>query len=229
MTTFRYMFYDQDNFMGDLSNWNTSSLRDMYQMFYSSHANPKISNWDVSKVTNMERVFDHAYSFNHDISSWTFPPLQEWITCSTTRRSSISPLVRGMFLRLRTCIRCSTVLMHLISPLVRGTFSVTNMQYMFHHADVFNQPIGSWDVSSVTNMHYMFEYAPMFAQSLESWPETSVTTSTGSSHNMFHGATAFHSKFSCPSGNHGPPVKCTCSDLNLCMFDSKFLYSVSIV
>ena len=98
---------------------------------------------------------------------------------------------------------------------------VTNMQYMFYHADVFNQPIGSWDVSSVTNMHYMFEYAPMFAQSLESWPETSVTTSTGSSHNMFHGATAFHSRFSCPNGNHGPPVKCTCKP-GSCLDDTDF-------
>ena len=61
----------------------------------------------------------------------------------------------------------------------------------------------------------------MFAQSLESWPETSVTTSTGSSHNMFHGATAFHSRFSCPSGNHGPPVKCTCKP-GSCLDDTNF-------
>ena len=66
----------------------------------------------------------------------------------------------------------------------------------------------------------------MFAQSLESWPETSVTTSTGSSHNMFHGATAFHSRFSCPNGNHGPPVKCTCNSNNCPLTDSLFLTQI---
>ena len=85
------------------------------------------------------------------------------------------------------------------------------MQYMFYSASVFNQPIGQWDVSKVTNMQYMFQSAPAFARSLESWPETTSTLATnwyGPTHEMFNGATAFRSKFSCPSGNYGPPVKC---------------------
>ena len=112
---------------------------------------------------------------------------------------------------------------------------VTNMHYMFQSASVFNQPIGQWDVSKVTNMQYMFQSAPAFAQSLESWPETTSTLATnwyGPTHEMFNGATAFRSKFSCPSGNFGPPVSCICNEgrclenanfraaLDACLFES---------
>ena len=43
---------------------------------------------------------------------------------------------------------------------------------------------------------------------------------------MFHGATAFHSRFSCPNGNHGPPVKCTCNSNNCPLTDSLFLTQI---
>ena len=75
-------------------------------------------------------------------------------------------------------------------------------------------------------MQYMFQSAPAFAQSLESWPETTSTLATnwyGPTHEMFNGATAFRSKFSCPSGNYGPPVKCVANNMDaLILSDSSF-------
>ena len=79
-------------------------------------------------------------------------------------------------------------------------------------------------------MQYMFRSAPAFAQSLESWPETTSTLATnwyGPTYEMFNGATAFRSKFSCPSGNYGPPVKCTCT-LSCPLSDSVFTTQIDI-
>jgi surface protein len=64
--------------------------------------------------------------------------------------------------------------------------NVTNTAGMFFDAIAFNQPIGSWDVSSVTNMSFMFFGATSFNQSLGGWDVSSVTNMN----NMFDGASA---------------------------------------
>ena len=49
--------------------------------------------------------------------------------------------------------------------------NVTDMMYMFYHAESFNQPIGNWDVSHVTDMEGMFERAESFNQPLDNFTE----------------------------------------------------------
>jgi surface protein len=61
--------------------------------------------------------------------------------------------------------------------------SVTTMNRMFFSAHAFNQPIGSWDVSNVTNMSDMFRFAGDFNQPIGSWNVSNVTNMS----NMFLG------------------------------------------
>ena len=53
--------------------------------------------------------------------------------------------------------------------------AVTDMQYMFRGASVFNQDIGSWNVAAVTDMQYMFCGASVFNQDIGSWNVAAVT------------------------------------------------------
>jgi len=70
------------------------------------------------------------------------------------------------------------------------TSRVTDMNYMFTHADAFNQPL-SWDTSSVTDMEKMFYEAKAFNQPL-SWDTSSVTDMNS----MFREARAFNQPLS---------------------------------
>ena len=61
---------------GDISEWDTSLITDMSELFYDdtwtgfySAFNGDISSWNVSSVTNIDVMFASAVVFNGDISS----------------------------------------------------------------------------------------------------------------------------------------------------------------
>ena len=66
--------------------------------------------------------------------------------------------------------------------------NVTNMSNMFFDAGEFNQDIGGWDVSNVTNMSYMFYNAYTFNQDIGGWDVGNVRNLTG----MFFYASGFN-------------------------------------
>ena len=62
---------------------------------------------------------------------------------------------------------------------------------MFSYTSSFDQPIGRWNVQKVSDMTGMFSYTNKFAQDVSSWGSEMNTD------NIFTGATAFPSFFTC--------------------------------
>jgi len=72
------MFAGCADFVGDLSKWDTKSVKKMDEMFKSaSKFNTDISGWDVGNVENMNEMFTSARSFNQDISRWNVRKLEK--------------------------------------------------------------------------------------------------------------------------------------------------------
>ena len=111
-----------------INNWRPSSCTNMGAMFASSAFNQPINDWDTSSVTSMSSMFSFS-DFNQPINDW-------------------------------------------------DVSKVTSMNSMFRGCP-FNQPLSGWDVSSVTNMHNMFNYNALFDQDIGSWNVTGVVGTPG--------------------------------------------------
>ena len=70
--TMNSMFAGTESFMGtmgDLSNWETSSVRDLSKIFERSSYRGSLANWNTSQVTDFSYMFQES-EFSGNISAW---------------------------------------------------------------------------------------------------------------------------------------------------------------
>lgn len=61
----------------DISHWDVSNVKYMAGMFYCCDKfNQNIGSWDVSNVRNMDEMFKDCKEFNQDLSNWNVSKLK---------------------------------------------------------------------------------------------------------------------------------------------------------
>ena len=147
------------------SQWTSmhSAFRGASNMTYNASDIP-----DLSRVTDMERMFEGASSFDGDLSDW-----------NVSNISDMSYMFKDAIL-FNSDISTWDV------------SNVSDMSEMFWHAYSFDGDVSDWDVSRVTNMYGMFASASSFDGDVSDWDVSRVTDVA----NMFNRASSFDSDVS---------------------------------
>lgn len=168
---FSLMFYESNDFNGDITNWDTSNSKTFKSMFFGATVfNQPIDThsvtiqgagtydaWDVknslgtSYSNKFQSMFYTASSFNQDLNNWDVTDGSDMLS---------------MFFKAFTFN--GNISNWDVSNLINGNS-------MFDYAHSFNQDISGWTTTSLTNMSYMFRFAWSFDQDLNGWDVSNVS------------------------------------------------------
>jgi len=140
-----YLF-NNSNFNGNISQWNTANVENMDKMFGGSRFNGDISKWNTSSVTNMDCMFADS-QFNRDISNWD----------TKNVKTMMFMFADSQFNGDISSWNISQV--HSMNGMFRGS--------------KFDGDISKWDVRGVQEMNSMFA-ASLFQGDLSNWAPFSV-------------------------------------------------------
>ena len=143
-----------------ITDWDTSLITSMLNLFKYKSAFNQPLNWDVSSVTNFQYTFGMCEDFDQDISSW-----------DVSKGTNFGGMFSGGS-------STTTTFNQDISSW--DVSSATRMNGMFMSNTAFDQDISAWDVSLVSIFHSMFKNSP-FNQDISCWDTSSATLFT----NMF--------------------------------------------
>ena len=149
VTNYAGMFKDS-RLDADISNWDTSNVRDMSSMFKGSTFRGDISRWNTSNVTDMSSMFAGAPSFNSSLNSWDMRQVAK-IDHMFAGASTFNQDIGAWKLD-----------------------SVTSLDSLFEGAISFNGSV-AWDTSKVTSMNQTFSGAKRFNGNVSGWDTSRVT------------------------------------------------------
>ena len=145
--------------------------------FSSSPFNQDIGDWDVTSVTDFGGMFASSTIFNKDIGDWD----------TSNAQTMDRDVLQGVYVQSR-----HRTLEHQLrdehGAHVHAVVVARRPTFTGDGSSVFNQNLGSWDVSNVRDMSGMFAGANMFNGEIKSWDVEAVT----SFREMFSGATSFN-------------------------------------
>ena len=161
----RRMFYSCNNLTSiDFTNFNTSNVTDMSEMFRECNLSASIiglENWDTSNVTRMHYMFGECNLTSLDLSKWdtsnvtdmsymfyfndnliSIVGLENWNTSNVTNMSSMFSICMSL-----TSLNVSNF----------NTSKVTDMSEMFRRCEQLTSlNVSNFNTSKVNNMYYMF-------------------------------------------------------------------------
>ena len=202
VVNFSRVFYNKQNFNGDIGYWDMSRAKVTSEMFKNARSfNQDIGDWNMSKNKWYWGMFYNAKKFNQDIGSW-----------DTSRALSFSTMFVGANVFNQDIGNWNTSRVFTMFQMFRNAFQfnqdigswntsvVEDFTGMFWRATAFNNGgsdnINNWDTSNATKMKSMFMSAANFNQPLHSW-----TIKRGTNRNLLqnflHGTISYNKDLSC--------------------------------
>tara|TARA_R100000951_G_scaffold19445_1_gene16260 strand:- start:28 stop:1548 length:1521 start_codon:yes stop_codon:yes gene_type:complete len=188
------LFYNSQQFNGDLTGMDTSTLTRMDNFVArTSFNNSSINTLDVSSNQNFLGFFTDIHtvsgvSFNQDLTNWNTSSatnMEKMFKGNDDFNADITGFDTGLVTNMKDMFSTCYLFNRDISGW--NVSNVDNFDKTFYSADSFNQNIGSWNTSSATNMYRMFYSCNDFDQYIGNWDVSNVTNMES----MFQLATDF--------------------------------------
>jgi Mycoplasma protein of unknown function, DUF285 len=118
---FLFSFFEASEFLGDLSNWNTTSARTMAATFSEATSfNGDLSNWDMSAVEAANSMFSGAFKYQGgDLTRWNVSSVRDMANMFGTTYAftgNVSSWNTGNVERLDSMVRLTVRFWHILGP-----------------------------------------------------------------------------------------------------------------
>ena len=179
VTNMNAMFYNSQATSLDLSGLDTSSVKDMRNMFEGSKAETITfgNKFDTSKVATMSYMFSDSQAISLDLSSFDtskVTDMKSMFKGSKATSLDLSGLDTSIVENMESMFDNSQATSLDLSSF--DTSNVTDMRYMFYNSQATSLDLSSFDTSKVTNMQYMFASSQAKSLDLRSFDASKVTT-----------------------------------------------------
>lgn len=160
--------FDQEDFEGDVSQWDVSSVTNMEYMFYKcEHFNCDLTRWEPKSLRDAHCMFKYCYEFKGlGLKTWKVPELKEAYSmfeeCSNLDFDTTKWKPVKLRQSQRMFFRCKNFKGKGIDTW--KTPNLDNMVEMFLGCKNLDVDLSDWNVKNVTKWGFAFDGTPLDKQ-----------------------------------------------------------------